>query len=155
MTAAYTVSRSQAIAATPEQIYPHLIDFHRWIAWSPWEKVDPSMRRTYSGPERGVGAAYAWEGNRKAGSGTMRVTGVDEPTRVDVDLHFDKPFPADNDIRFDLQPEPAGGTLVTWTMTGQHTGIMRVLGRVMSMDKLVGKDFERGLSQLAAVVESS
>lgn len=150
----YRVSRTTRIAAAPEEVFRELVDFRRWVDWSPWEGLDPEMRRSYSGPKAGVDSAYAWEGDKKAGAGSMRITGVQEPRRVDVDLRFDKPFPADNDIRFDLDPEDGGAaTMVTWTMSGQHTGVMRLLGRVMSMDKMVGGDFERGLAQLKDLVE--
>ena len=73
---------------------------------------------------------------------------------VEIDLHFERPFPADADIRFDLVPQPEGErTLVTWSMAGEHTGVMRVLGRVLSMDRLVGTDLETGLARLKDLVE--
>lgn len=174
----YAASRSILVQAPPERIFVELVDFRRWRDWSPWEGVDPAMRRTYSGPKSGVGAGYAWDGNSKAGEGSMQITAVEPPRSVHIDLHFEKPFPADNRIRLDLEPqEPGSGyasksgsgsaadsgsgpgsgsgasTLVTWSMEGEHTGVMRVLGRVMSMDRLVGKDFEKGLARLKALVE--
>lgn len=151
----YRVSRTIRIDAEPETVFRELVDFRRWRDWSPWEGLDPEMDRSYSGPASGVDSAYSWDGNKDAGAGSMRITGVQEPRRVDIDLRFDKPFPADNEIRFDLDPEDGGAaTMVTWTMAGQHTGVMRLLGRVMSMDKMVGKDFEKGLSQLKDLTES-
>lgn len=151
----YRVSRTIRIAASPETVLRELVDFRRWRDWSPWEGVDPEMDRSYSGPPSGVGSAYAWEGNKEAGAGSMRITGVQEPGRVDIALRFDKPFPADNDFRFDLDAEDGGAaTMVTWTMSGEHTGVMRLLGRVMSMDTMVGKDFEKGLTQLKELTES-
>lgn len=151
----YRVSRTIRIEATPETVFRELVDFHRWVDWSPWEGLDADLRRRYTGPASGVDSAYAWEGNKDAGAGSMRITGMEPSRRVDIDLRFEKPFPADNTIRFDLDPEDGGAaTMVTWTMSGEHTGIMRVLGRVMSMDKMVGKDFEKGLTQLKELTES-
>ncbi|WP_151525270.1 SRPBCC family protein [Serinicoccus kebangsaanensis] len=150
----YRVSRTIRIEAPPERIFTELVDFRRWRDWSPWEGVDPEMNRSYTGPKSGVGSGYTWDGNKAAGAGSMSITGAERPRRVDIDLRFDKPFPADNDIRFDLDAEDGGAaTMVTWTMSGEHTGLMRVLGRVMSMDKLVGKDFEKGLAQLKELIQ--
>jgi uncharacterized protein YndB with AHSA1/START domain len=151
--AAYTVEREAVIDAPPDRIYAQIVDFHHWPTWSPWEDVDPAMQRSYAGAERGVGAVYAWSGNRKAGAGRMEITDASEPHRVDIDLVFEKPFKARNDIRFVLTRE-GGGTLVTWTMRGKKTFATRVMGLFMSMDSMVGKDFEKGLSRLKAVTEA-
>ncbi|HEV7707120.1 MAG TPA: SRPBCC family protein, partial [Asanoa sp.] len=73
MTDTYTVSRSIDIAAPPARIYPKIADFHNWTQWSPWEDMDPDIKREYSGAESGLGAAYAWSGNTKAGKGRMEI----------------------------------------------------------------------------------
>jgi uncharacterized protein YndB with AHSA1/START domain len=148
----YTVERSATIAADPRRIYDQLIDFHRWMNWSPWEDLDPQQERTFSGPQAGVGATYAWSGNRKAGRGRMEIVEVTEPSDIRIALQFDKPFKSRNTTEFSLRPE-AAGTRVTWTMVGQHSTMTKLMGRFMSMDKLVGKDFEKGLARLKAVVE--
>lgn len=146
---AFTTERARTIAAPAAAIHPHLVDFHRWQAWSPWERLDPAMTRTYSGPAAGVGAGYAWRGNKKAGSGRMTIA-VDEPTRVTITLEFTAPWKATNETTFTLAPA-GDGTLVTWTMTGRSSFGMKVFGVLVDLDKLVGKDFERGLAQLAEV----
>lgn len=129
-----------------------ITDFHEWVAWSPWEGLDPDMRRDYSETDRGVGARYAWEGNRKAGKGSMEIVG-DEPQAITIDLRFDKPFPAHNTTQFLLTP--AGrGTKVQWRMTGEQGLMMRLFSMVMPMDSMIGKDFEKGLAQLKAVAEA-
>lgn len=136
-------------------VHPHLVDFRRWADWSPWEGIDPRMDRTYSGPGEGVGAGYAWSGNREAGAGSMLITAVEPDSRVDIDLHFSAPFPAQNTVRFDLDPESQGqACVVSWTMSGRHGRLMRVLSRVMPMDRMIGKDLEKGLARLKTLVES-
>ena len=148
----YRVCRSVTIAADPGLVHRLVNDLHEWQHWSPWEGLDPELERTYSGPDAGVGAHYSWSGNRKAGQGAMEVTGS-TPERVDVALTFLKPVRSASDVTFDLVP--AGlGTQVTWTMTGEQKGVMSLLGRVVSMDRLVGKDFERGLARLKAAAEA-
>lgn len=149
----YRVIRTTTIAAPAERIQPLIVDFHEWTAWSPWEDVDPDMQRSYSGPARGVGAHYAWEGDRKAGKGTMTITRAD-PQAVALDLHFDKPFPADNVIVFTLTPNGADSTVVEWAMDGELSPVMRVFSLVRSMDSLVGPDFEKGLARLKQVAET-
>lgn len=149
----FVVERSERISAPAESIRERIVDFRRWQAWSPWEEVDPAMERTYSGAESGVGASYAWSGNRKAGQGSMTITGVDDD-RVALDLSFVKPFKAENEIEFLLRPD-GDATDVTWRMTGPKTFMTKVMGIFKSMDSLVGPDFEKGLRRLKADAESS
>lgn len=144
----FEVVRSGFVPQPPDAVRARIEDFHAWTTWSPWEDVDPALQRTYSGPERGVGAAYAWKGNRKAGEGSMRVTAVSEDA-VELDLVFLKPFPGENRLRFELAPE-GDGTRVTWRMTGTSTGVGALFTKVMPVDKLVGPDFEKGLARMAA-----
>ncbi len=148
----YTVQRSTVINARPEQVYEQVVDFHNWPNWSPWAGIDPAMDRTYSGAESGTGAAYAWSGNRKAGQGRMEITEAVEPSRVQIDLVFEKPFKARNETWFEIQPE-GSGSRVDWTMTGQKTFATKVMGVFKSMDKMIGPDFEKGLAQLKTTAE--
>ena len=149
----YSVTRSALIPAPAQDVFPLVNNFHEWTKWSPWEAVDPNMNRTYSGAESGVGAKYAWNGNRKAGSGNMEIVGSQEPDNVNIRLEFTKPFAAVNPTTFTFVPEGTG-TRVTWTMTGEHKGIGKVFGLFMNMDKMVGGDFEKGLAALAAATAS-
>ncbi len=148
----YTVARSTTINAPAETIYHQIADFHNWGAWSPWDDLDPDMQRSYSGAESGVGAGYAWSGNRKAGEGKMEITDAVESTSVQIALDFLKPFKSSSTTAFALQPQ-GESTEVTWTMTGPNTLMTRVMGIFKSMDKMVGPDFEKGLAKLKAVAE--
>ncbi|MFZ2174170.1 MAG: SRPBCC family protein [Rhodococcus sp. (in: high G+C Gram-positive bacteria)] len=148
----YVVERSTVIDANPETVHALINDLHHWTAWSPWEGLDPDMRRTYTGADSGVGAAYAWQGNRKAGAGSMLVTESMPGEKVVLDLEFVKPFRAQNTVTFLLAPH-GEGTEVRWRMVGKKTWFVKFFGFVMSMDKMVGKDFEKGLAQLKAEAE--
>ena len=150
----YNVERSTTIYAPQELIYAHIVDFHKWTSWSPWEDVDPRLKRTYSGAQSGTGAVYAWSGNRKAGQGRMRITDVTAPSRVQIDLVFEKPWKARNDILFTIEPE-GSGSCVTWSMKGRKTKLSKVVGVFASMDRLIGPDFEKGLGRLKATAERS
>ena len=150
--AEFTVVRETHIDADPARVHALINDFHHWTEWSPWEGVDPAMDREYSGADRGVGAHYAWHGNRKAGQGSMQIVGSN-PQQIDVKLVFLKPWQATNDVVFGLTPNNAG-TDVAWTMTGAHSGLSGLVARIVSMDRLVGKDFEKGLAALKTAAES-
>ncbi|NVM95822.1 SRPBCC family protein [Arthrobacter wenxiniae] len=149
----FTVERSAVIPAPASEIYPLVESFREWTKWSPWETVDPNMQRSYEGPVSGVGAKYAWKGNRKAGAGAMVITGA-EPARINIRLEFTKPMKAVNPITFTFAPE-ASGTRVTWTMNGESKGITKFFMLFMNMDKLVGRDFEKGLAHLAQAVRGT
>jgi hypothetical protein len=150
----YRVERSTTIASDPQPIYDRLVDFHAWTDWSPWEDLDPDQVRSYTGAESGVGAEYAWSGNRKAGKGSMRVTHAASPTEVRIALAFEKPFRSANTIEFFLIPEGPSRTRVRWTMVGPKTLATKVMGLFTSMDKMIGPDFEKGLARLKDVVET-
>src|SRR5882672_5012099 len=147
----FRVQRSTSIKAPPEKIAAALSDFHGWEAWSPWEKMDPAMKRSYSGAAKGKGAAYAWEGNSKVGQGRMEITEA-APSRVAMDLDFVKPFEAHNKVVFTLTPK-GDTTEVTWAMQGPVPYPAKVMHVFVDMDSMVGKQFETGLANLKAISE--
>ena len=149
----YRVERSIDVDAPANAIYPHLVDFHEWTAWSPWEDLDPNLARTYSGTPSGVGAVYEWSGNRKAGRGRMEISEETTPNALSVRLDFLKPLKSSSIVSFALTPE-GSGTRVTWSMVGRKTFMTKVMGIFTSMDKLIGPDFERGLARLKKLAES-
>jgi uncharacterized protein YndB with AHSA1/START domain len=144
----FEVKREATIAASRASVYALIVDFHRWRQWSPWEDVDPALQRTYSGPDAGTGAVYEWAGNRKAGSGRMEITDAVEPSKVQIALQFLKPFKSSSTSTFVLV-ERDGATQVAWRMVGPKTAMTRIMGIFTSMDKVVGKDFEKGLARLS------
>jgi len=142
----FEVTREATIPAPRDRVFELLSDFHRWPEWSPWEELDPDMRRTHSGAPSGVGAVYEWDGNRKAGQGRMEITGA-TPSQIEIALQFLKPWKSNNRATFELADQD-GGTHVTWRMAGPKTFMTRVMGIFMSMDKAIGGDFEKGLARL-------
>ncbi len=152
MARAFTVERSITIDAPPEQIYPHVVDLRRWTSWSPWEAMDPTMRHTYTAPNQGVGQSMAWTGNRKVGQGSMTIIDAKTDDRVALNVAFLKPFKTTNTVDIVLTATD-GSTLVQWIMRGRQNLLMQAVDLVKSMDKLLGKDCERGLANLKRVVE--
>lgn len=147
----FAVERRIVVGAPAEKIVPLVSDFRRWAEWSPWEKLDPAMKRTFGGPAAGVGATYAWQGNKDVGSGRMEVKSV-TADKVGIQLDFLEPFEAHNTADFLLAPK-GGGTEVRWVMSGPATFVTKLMGVFVSMDSMVGPDFERGLAQLKVAAE--
>jgi len=152
--ATHTVERTAVVPAPPQRVFDLVSDFHQWRRWSPWEDLDPALRRTYSGADTGTGAVYEWSGNRKAGRGRMEIVEATAPSHVAIALDFVKPFRSSNTTEFTLTPE-GDATRVRWSMTGPRPLLMRLFGFLFDMEKLVGKDFEKGLSQLRTAATSS
>lgn len=148
----FTVKRSAEIKAKPEKIFDQINDFQKWTAWSPWEKMDPEMKRTYSGQKRGKGARYGWEGKSGVGTGSMEITDSVKPSQITMSLDFEKPMKAHNVVEFTFD-QKNGATNVTWSMSGEQNFFAKLMGIFMSMDNMVGKDFEAGLANLKTVVE--
>ena len=148
----FRMERSTVVKAPPETIFPFVHDFRRWTAWSPWEKIDAELKRDYSGAERGKGATYAWEG-KKAGVGRMEIIEATPSSRVLIKLDFLKPFEAHNTAEFTFTPE-RDGTRVDWAMYGPNRFISKLMSVFFNFDKLVGKDFEKGLAALKASAEA-
>ena len=148
----FRVERSAVMAAPADVIFRYVNDFHLWSRWSPFEKLDPNLNRTFSGADAGVGARYDWSGNGQAGSGSMLITESVPARRIALDLHFLKPFEARNLTEFTFEPAP-GGVKVTWAMSGNNTTAGKVIALVSSMDKMVGSMFAEGLANLKSVAE--
>jgi len=149
----FRIERSAVIKAPPEKIFGFVNDLHQWTGWSPWEKIDPALKRTYSGPQGGKGAAYAWEGNSKVGSGRMEITEAAPPSKIVIKLDFLKPFDAHNTAEFTFARQ-GDATTVTWAMYGPSPYISKVMGMVFSMDKMAGGQFEQGLANLKSISET-
>jgi len=148
----FRVERSISIKAPPEKVFALIDDLRAFSAWSPYEKIDPAMRRSYSGPASGAGAAYAWEGNDQIGQGRMEIIRSTPPSSVLIQIDFLRPVEAHNTVAFTLAPE-SGGTTVTWAMFGPAPFLTRVITVFFSMDDMVGAQFAEGLADLKRLAE--
>jgi hypothetical protein len=148
----FRVVRMQSLQASPDRIFPLIEDFRKWSSWSPWDKLDPAMKKTFSGANSGKGAVYNWAGNNKAGEGRMEIIDAVSSSLVRIKLDFLKPFDAHYTSEFTLQAQ-GGGTDVTWAMYGPRPYMFKVMSIFMNMDNMVGKDFVVGLANLKAIAE--
>ncbi len=153
----FRIERSIVIKAPPDRIFALVNDLHQWEPWSPWEKIDPALERTYSGSKSGVGAIYEWSGNSQVGQGRMEIVESSPFSKVALDLHFMKPFEAKNKVEFVLTPQTGNPemTQVTQAMFGPSPFVSKLMGLVFNMDKMVGGKYEEGLANLKALAERS
>ncbi len=150
----FRIERSATIAASSENIFPHINDLHQWDAWSPWAKLDPSMTTTYEGEPSGKGAIYKWSGNDEVGEGKMTILESQPNQLVRINLEFIRPFPAENLSEFVLTPK-GDATDVTWSLSGDRNFMSKAFGLIVDIDKMVGADFEKGLAALKSIAESA
>lgn len=149
----FSISRRAVIHAPADVVYGYVSDLHRFQEWSPWAKLDPTMKTAFEGPASGVGSAYSWKGTGNVGEGKMTIRELRPPEHVAIDLEFSAPMEAKNLTELKLEPG-ADGTRVTWTMSGENGFMGKAFGLVMNMDTMVGEDFDRGLAQLGALSEA-
>ncbi|MBY0475691.1 MAG: SRPBCC family protein [Nitrosomonas sp.] len=148
----FRIERSISINASPEKIFPHINDFHRWEAWSPWEKIDPGIKRSYSGAESGKGAIYEWQGNQDIGQGRMEIVKSTPSRNLVIELHFLQPFEARNTVEFQLEAGD-NATAVTQAMYGSNSFVSKLMNLIFDMDKMVGEKYEEGLVSLKTIAE--
>jgi uncharacterized protein YndB with AHSA1/START domain len=148
----FTVQRTAAIKAPPDRIFALINDFKQWGSWSPYEKIDPAMKRTYGPVTAGKGATYGWDGDKNIGSGSMEILDAPAPQKVTIKLDFTRPFEAHNVAEFTLVPV-GDVTNVTWAMRGPVPFFAKVIHVVMDMDKMVGSQFAEGLANMKAIAE--
>jgi Polyketide cyclase / dehydrase and lipid transport len=146
----FSLARSITINATPAQIHPWINNLKQMNQWNPWAGQDAKSKISYEGPESGPGAIYTWAGG-KMGEGRFEIKDVNA-LAITARLLMIKPMAADNTVVYTLQPD-AAATKVTWTMSGENRFIHKLMHTVMNMDKMVGKEFDKGLAGLKSKVE--
>jgi hypothetical protein len=148
----FRVTRTTTISAPAGVVFAQINDFHKWGAWSPWEKLDPDLKRTFEGPPAGTGAIYGWTGNNKVGEGRMTIMESRPGELLRIKLEFLKPFKATNTAEFTLTPQ-GNQTVVTWSMLGKNNFMAKAFHMFMDFDKIIGGDFEKGLAGIKSVAE--
>jgi hypothetical protein len=150
--ASFRIERSASMAAPASAVFAQVNDFHNWDGWSPWAKIDPNMKQTYEGAPSGTGAIYYWIGDKNVGEGRMTMVDSKPNEQIRIKLEFMKPFKATNEAQFAFKAN-GSQTSVTWSMTGQRSFMFKAVGLFMSMDKMLGGQFEKGLTSMKSIVE--
>jgi hypothetical protein len=150
----YAVERAAVIEAPAAIVFDQLDDFRSWGQWSPWDKLDPGMTKTYEGPESGVGAGYSWQGNSEVGKGRMTIVESSPPREIEYKLEFIEPFSAVAETEFEVEPKGENASSVRWRMEGKNDFMAKVFGVFMDMDAAIGADFEKGLASLKTIAET-
>lgn len=149
----FKVMRTATVAAPAEIIFPHINNLHKWEAWSPWAKLDPSAKNTFNGPDSGTGASLSWVGNNKVGIGSMEITESRNNEYIKFRLDFLKPMKATNIAEFTFKQEGLN-TIVTWGMSGRNNFIGKAVGLLLNCEKMVGGQFEKGLADIKIIAEA-
>jgi hypothetical protein len=149
----YSVQRTATMKASPDIAFAMVNDFHQWAAWSPWEKLDPAMKRSLEGPASGVGAKYSWSGNDDVGEGRMTIEESKPSELVRIRLEFIKPFESSSNTTFTFKPE-GESVSVTWKMEGTNNFVGKAFSAFMDMDAMIGKDFDKGLASIKTLAEA-
>jgi uncharacterized protein YndB with AHSA1/START domain len=149
----FRVERRMLIKAPAEKIFPYLSDPRKTVLWSPWEKKDPNLKKTFTGAASGKGAIYEWDGNKEIGAGRLEITESVAPKKVVMDLRFLRPMKADNFASYEIGPAD-GGCEVAWAIWGPSPFMSKVMCLFIDMDKMIGREFEKGLADLKALAEA-
>ena len=149
----FRISRSAKMNAPPSAVFAQVNDYHNWDAWSPWAKLDPNAKVTFEGPTSGTGATFTWSGNDKVGTGRQTIVESRPDELVRIKLEFERPMKGTSTADFALKPE-GDQTLVTWSMFGTNNFMGKAVSLFMDCDKMVGSEFEKGLANMKAIVES-
>ncbi|HET7896026.1 MAG TPA: SRPBCC family protein [Flavisolibacter sp.] len=147
----FVVSRATKISASAEKVFAYVNDLRKWDDWSPWAKLDPNCKVVFEGAA-GPGSSMSWDGNKKVGAGKMTILESQVGDFVCLKLEFVRPFPGTSEVEFTFRPRGAE-TNVTWTMTGKNNFGSKVFGLFVDCEKMVARDYDRGLAALKRVVE--
>jgi polyketide cyclase/dehydrase/lipid transport protein len=149
----FRVARSATIAAPPPVVFAQVNDFHKW-AWNPWGKIDPAMQQSYEGAPFGTGAVYSWAGNKDVGAGRMTIIESRPSELIRIKMEFFKPFAATDTAEFTFTPE-SNQTAVTWSMSGINNFFAKAFHLFINMDKMIGDQFVKGLTDMKSQVEAA
>lgn len=149
----FRVARAITIAAPAPKVFAEVNAMRRWQPWSPYEKLDPAMKRSYEGPEAGQGSSYTWSGNSQAGEGRATIVESRANEKIRIRLDFRKPFAATSHATFTFKPQ-GNATIVEWALEGDKNYLAKALHLVIDMDRMVGGQFEEGLGNLRKVAEA-
>ena len=149
----FNYERSGVINAKPDVIYPYISKFTLGGEWSPYEKIDPNMKKYLGGIDGEVGSTMAFEGNGKAGSGKLELLSKIPNQEVQIRLIMTKPFKADNLVIYRLSPE-AEGTRFTWSMSGDGGFMTKIMVTLIDCEKMIGDQFNEGIQNLKTLIES-
>ena len=150
----FRIARSIKISAPPATVFEQVNDFQKWQAWNPWGKIDPAMKVSYEGAPSGAGAGYRWSGNNEVGEGRMTIVESRPSELIRVRLEFFRPFAATNTAEFSFKPE-ASQTATTWSMFGEKNFMAKAIHLFVSMDRMIGDQFDKGLADLKAASETA
>lgn len=146
------LERMVTINDSLKHVWPQVSNLHSMSVWSPWKDYDPEMEVSYEGTDGTVGAQYHWSGNKSVGTGYQEIAAIDPGKRIDLDLVFQEPWESESNVYF-LFEDLGDQTRVTWGYTEPTPVPKNVMMRLMGVEKMLSKEFDKGLSRLKKVCE--
>lgn len=150
VTKEYDVEREIVINKSKAEVF----DFVRYLKnqdhYNKWVRMDPEMKKDFSGTDGSVGCVYYWDGE-KAGKGEQKITRVVDGDRMEAEIHFIKPFEGIAQTHVATEEVAPGRTKVIWGMKGESKYPMNFMN--LFMDSMLGADLDESLATLKAVLE--
>jgi uncharacterized membrane protein len=150
----YAIQREIVINKPADSIFKYVRYLKNQNQFSVWANIDPKMKLTYKGTDGTVGSISSWESKvKEVGIGEQEITKITEGKRIDFALRFKEPM-NDTAVGFmSTDAITANQTKVKWGINGVFPYPMNIMMPMMNMDKMIGKDLDKGLENLKEQME--
>lgn len=149
----FRIEREIIIDRPSEDVLGYLRSLRNFLSWNPFLKPGCQAKVEFRGTDGQVGSILAWDGDRQVGAGEQEITRIVDGERIEFELRFKRPFASTNQAHFAADPDGGSRTRVRWMMSGKASFPMTVIGLFMNCDRIVGKEFDSGLSLLKTILE--
>ena len=150
----YSVEKEVVINKPKQDVFNYIKLLKNQNNYSKWATMDESMRHYYNGTDGAVGFVYSWESDSDdVGKGSQKIVDIKEGEKIDMQIHFIKPFEGDADAYLATDTVSSTSTKVKWGFVGKMKYPMNVMLLFMNLDKMVGSDLQTGLNNLKGVLE--
>jgi effector-binding domain-containing protein len=144
------MERSTVINAPAANIHDQINILKNWEQWSPWVKMDPGVKMSYSGPASGEGASYSWDGEN-TGKGSMVITkSTSEEILMNLSFEGEDGKPSLVSFKF----TPSGEAIkLTWSMYSEISANPMHRWMMVIMKGMMGDQFDQGLASIKEIAE--
>ncbi|UEG50047.1 SRPBCC family protein [Ferruginibacter lapsinanis] len=150
----YTVEREVTIAKPKQEVFNYIKLLKNQSNYSVWVKMDPNAKMEYKGTDGTVGFVSSWDSeNKNVGKGEQEIKQITEGERLDLSLHFIKPFEGFADAYMTTAAIDSNQTKVKWGFHNKMKYPLNIICLFMNVEKMIGKDLGDGLNNLKVVLE--
>lgn len=152
----YHIARTIEIKASKDQVFEYVKDLKNQEKYGVWAKMDPNMKRKYTGTDGEVGFISAWNSKKEdVGVGEQEIIEITHGERIDYQLRFKEPLEATHTAYMEFKEINANSTNVTWGFDGTMRWPMNFMLLFMDMDEMLGSDLDSGLKNLKELQEQT